>query len=369
MKQKLSLILILLFSISSIPFVNSFSQDNIPDFSTKDRKDVPAEYKWKLEDIYQSVDDWKKDKSLVIDEIAKVEKSSADWTSDAQKMYSMLQLMDGIEMKLNRLYWYAGHQQNSDLGNTEFQKMKGDIQSVQVQYGSKTSFVNSDIIKLGEQNFKKYLQEEKGLESFRFGIEKILRMKDHVLPPEQEKIVSMTGLFSSSAEQAAGTLNDLEIPPAEATFSDGETVTLNYANYMKYRCSKNPEDRKLAMHTFWNNHKKFENTLATLLNSEIKSHYFASKVYNYNSCLETRLFSNKIDTSVYYQLVSSVNNNLEPLHKFLRLKKELLGEKSYSYDDIYASAVKSVDKEFPFNESKKIILEAVKPLGNEYTSL
>lgn len=356
---------ILLF-VLLFPFTGILAQSKIPDYSLTDRENVPEELKWNLNDIYSSLTDWEKDKNAVLLKIDKIEKDSKLWTSDASKMFNMLLLVDEISEALEKLSTYAVRSRDVDMGNQQYQKMAGEIQSIYVSFGTKISFMNNDILSLGKNKFEKFLTEKKELQRYKFYVEKVLRGKDHILPPEQQNIVSRTGLYSGGIAQAAGTLNDLEMPAPEVTLSDGKKVVLTYPNYMLYRGSKNADDRSLVMHTFWNNHKKFENTLAILQNSEIKEHYFNALTYKFPGCLEARLFDNNIDTSVYYQLIRSVHKNLDPLHKYLTLKKQLLGLDKYRYDDIYASAVNAVDKTYTLDEAKQIIMESLKPLGKDY---
>jgi len=357
-----------LLMIAALPL---FAQDNgkIPDYSMKDRKDVPVEYTWKIEDIYANLDAWKADKELVTGMVDKIVALGKDWTSSAPKMLEFLKLTDDISMKGEKLYSYASLQSGMDMGNTQYQSMKGEISAFFVDFGSKLSFVNEDILKLGEEKFKTYLTQEPKLKPYEFNIESVFHVKDHILPSDQQKIVSLTGLFSQTASDASSMLNNVELPPAEITLSDGTKVTLNIANYMKYRASKNPADRSLVMHSFWENHKKFENTFAVLINGEMKQHYFGALAANYKTCLDASLFGNDIDTKVYTNLIESVHNHLGSLHKYLNLKKELLGLDKFKYDDMYASAVKSVNKTYTYDEAVKLITEAMQPLGDDYVNV
>ena len=360
---------LLLISIFAFMTKISNSQPTIPDFSTSDRKTVPIEYTWNMEDIYKTLDLWNADKEKVVNMIPQVVELSKDWTTSPQKMLSMMLLMEDIDLIFSRLYAYAGHQSNADIGNSQFVKMKGELQSISVDYSSKLSFFNDDVLKLGEANFNSYLNQEPKLEPYRFTFEQILRMKEHVLAPDLQKIVSMTGLFSGGYDQASSILNNLEIPSAEVTLSTGKKVVLNYANYSFYRGSKNRDDRILVMTAFWNNHKKFENTHAVLLENEMKKHWFYAKTSNFGDCLTSRVFRNNIDTAVYHQLIRSVHENLTPLHKYINLKKELLKLNQFKYDDIYASAVNQVDKVYSYDEAETIIKDALKPLGSEYADI
>jgi oligoendopeptidase F len=124
-----------------------------------------------------------------------------------------------------------------------------------------------------------------------------------------------------------------------------------------------------VMKTFWENQKKFENTQATLLDGEIKKHFFSAQVYKYDDCLNARLYGDSIPTAVYYNLIKQVHENLAPLHRFLKLKQELLKLPKFRYEDVYASAVPSVSKTYSYEEAKKIIADAMKPMGAKYGEL
>jgi oligoendopeptidase F len=342
---------------------------NIPDFANTERSAVPKEYKWKMEDIYANTSLWKSDLAKVKIQGAKIEGMSKTWTASATNMLNLLNLVNDISLTGEKLYSYASNQSNMDLGNTEFISLKGEIENFFVQFGASLSFIESDVLALGEAKFNEYLKAEPRLDIYKFGMQKTFRNKDHILPADQQKIVSLTGLFSGAASDAYGVLANVEMPHAEVTLSDGSKTTLNVANYMRYRGAKVQADRSLVMRTFWENQKKFENTNAALLNGEIKSHWFSAQVGKYSSCLEARMFPNAIDQSVYTELIKAVHDHLGSLQRFLTLKKKMLGLNNYSYDDIYASAVKSVTKTYTYDEAKQIILKTLEPMGKGYTDI
>ncbi|MCX7834073.1 MAG: oligoendopeptidase F [Ignavibacteria bacterium] len=369
--RNLFLFCIVLSIITTIyPMNELYPQEKvIPDYSLTERKDIPVEYTWKIEDLFASIEDWKKEKEAVSQLIFKIDEEKVNWTSSAKKMLSFLNLLNDIDLRASILYEYASHQSNTDISNTLFQSMKGELQSMFVQFNAKLSFFNTDVINLGIENFRKYLKEEPGLEPYRFRIEDIIRGKNHILPEDQQRIVSLTGLFSGVSSKAANMLNDSELPNIEITLSNGEKVVLNYANYIKYRSSKNPEDRSLVMREFWKNQKKYQNTFAILQDGAIKQHFFNAQVHNFNNCLEAKLFTDNIPVSVYEQLIESVNANLNVMHRYLLLKKQLLKLDKFRYEDIYASAVPTVEKLYTYEEAQEIIINSMKPLGEEYNNI
>jgi oligoendopeptidase F len=367
MKRKT--LFILIFALSLVLPAIAAEKKDIPDYSTTPRKDIPVEYTWKIDDIYPSIEAWEKDKKSLFEVLGQVEEKAADWTSSPQKMADFLEFRSDVMKMGGRLFAYAGHQSNTDLGNPLFQQMKGQLQSVFVQLQAKTSFIEDDILKLGKEKFDTYVKAEPRLKPFAFEIYDTFRTQAHVLPTDQQKIAGMTGLFSGTARKASGILNNVDMPAPEVTLADGKKVTLNYANYAKFRGSKNRQDRSLLMKAFWENHGKFDDTFAALIEGGMNQHLFNARIAKYKNCLEARLDRDNIDPAVYYTLIKLTRQNLAPFHRYLNLKKEMLGLDKFMYADMYASSVKSVDKKYTYDEAKDIIINTMKPLGKEYTDM
>jgi oligoendopeptidase F len=368
--KKSSVILAMMLQACTLfaPAQTAIKKDVIPDYSTTARSEIPVEYTWNTQDMYASADAWKLDKEQLTTMVTKIEAGSKDWTSSSKKMLAMLQLRDKIWLTATKLWSYAGKQYDVDMGNTTYQAMKGELQSAFVKLSSALVFMNPDILELGADKFKEYLKEEPALDTYKFSIEDILRSKDHILPDDQQKIVTLTGLYSSAISNASDLLNDLDMPAPEVTI-DTQTVTLNWANFVYYRASDKQDVRRKVYKAFFENQKKYENTLATLLDGGIKQDYFSSQVYKYSDCLASRLYADSIPAAVYDTLISSVRNNLEPLHRYLLLKKKLLKLTDFYYEDVYASSVPSVEKTYTYDDAKEIILKMAEPLGKDYLAM
>ncbi|MBN8545390.1 MAG: oligoendopeptidase F [Ignavibacteria bacterium] len=364
--MKLRNILISTLLVGSFSFVASAQEGKIPDYSTTPRDQVPNEFKWKVSDIYANYDLWNADKAEVTKLLAKIKSNAPTWTSSASNMLEMFKVADQLKLKLYHLYSYARRQYDMEMSNSTFNQMKGEIQSIYVDASMQLNFMNDDLLKMDDKKLMGYFKEEAKLAPWKFGVEELLRSKKHMLPLAEEQLLSLTGIYSSNISEAATILNDVDIPAPEVTFSDGKKVELNYANYYKYRTAKNPEDRSLAFRSYWKNHKKYENTLATLFDGGMKIDLFNTRARKFNSCLQARLFQDNIDTTVYYQLIKEVNANLPSLHKYLQLKQKMLGLKTLKYEDLWASSVKSVDKLYTYDEAKKIVLNSLGVLGSEY---
>ncbi len=368
LKKFLLIILLVIMTLSStlVAGTGNAEKSTVPDYSVTERKDIPVQYTWRVEDLFANEEAWNKEKTLVMELTKKIAPMAKDWTTSAKKMLTLLQLLEDIQKQGIKLFYYSSLLSDGDLSNNKYQRMKGGMQMLFVKFGAQLSFMNTDILKLGKEKFQSYVKEEPNLKPHAFSIEQVLRTKDHVLPTDQQKIVSLTGLFSGSTSKASGILNNVDLPTPEITLSDGKKIILNYANYVKYRASKNRKDRIIVFKAFWKNHKKFENTFAVLFDGAMKQHLFGAKVFKYKNTLQASLFGNNIDPKVYHNLIKQVRENLDPLHRYIKLKKELLGLDVFKYEDMYASSVKSVDKQYTYKEAEKIILKSMKVMGKEY---
>lgn len=353
---------------ATTPFAAQNKVD-IPDYSTTARKDVPTQFKWSAEDLYPTDDAWRAELAAVTRDCQGIGAAGKGFTDSPKAMVEYLDRLTVIQKRLTRLGIYASIQSDMDMADTHYTAMKGEIQNLAVSLGEQLAFIAPSILALGKEKLDSYMKAEPRLAPYRFGLENTLRSRDHILPAEQQRIVTLTGLFDSAAGQASALLNDVEMPRRETTLSDGTKVLLNTANYERYRGSSNIEDRRRVMETFWASQAVFDNTLAALLDSGMKQHLFAARTYKYRDCLEATLFGNSIDEKVYTNLIQTVRENLAPMHRLLRLRQRMLGLPAFHYSDIYASAVKSEEKRFSYEEAQKLIQEAMAPMGPEYVRI
>ncbi|UCH97823.1 MAG: oligoendopeptidase F family protein, partial [Candidatus Aminicenantes bacterium] len=345
------------------------NKKEIPDFSQTERNQVPKEFTWQIKDIYPGIEAWQKDKQLLLDMIDKIDDLAKNWTSSPGKMFHLLNHVSEIEKIEDKTHSYTSLSSDTDMGNSTWQAMKGEIHTAGVNLRSKLAFMDPDILKLGKKKIAEYVKAEPRLKVYQMDFDTILRMKKHILSTDKERIMAQTRLFSNAPEKASKMLNDLDIPAPQITLADRKKIKLDQANYVRYRDAKNRKDRRKVMRTFWKHHTRFKNTHAILLDSLVKNHFFHARIRHYKSCLEAALYPHNIHPRVYHTLIETVKENLSPLHRYLQLKARLLGLKKLTYDDIYASSVPTVEKTFTIEDAKQIILEALKPLGTGYTDI
>ena len=341
----------------------------IPDYSGTERSEVPETFKWRIADIFPSETAWRAGFEEARALAATLDALAGNWTASPEAMGDFMERLEQVNRLGSRLAHFASLQGDMDLGDNRYQAMKGEVQSFMVGLGAKLAFMDPAILELGEARVENYIQADPRLAPHRVGFLKVLRMKAHILPEGEARVVATAGLFAHAPSSAAGMLTDLDLPRPEVTLSTGEQVLLSTANYQKHRAAQVPADRQLVMETYWTGQKRYENTLATLLDAGIKQDLFHAQVHHYASCLEAALYPDAIEPAVYRNLVATVRANLAPLHRLLRLRQKMLGLPELRYADLYASAVSSVTRTYPYDEARDLVLRATGPLGAPYTQV
>jgi oligoendopeptidase F len=340
----------------------------IPDFSQTERSKVPDEFKFDLSDLFKDEAAWRTEFAAVKRLAESLDGLAKDWSISPQRTADLLDLVHAVNERGDRLYAWARLQNDMDLSNPEFTRMQTEFQNLAVAFSAKTSFLAPGVLALGEEKVAAYLKAEPRLTPYRFFLEKILRSRDHTLSASEESIVAQMGLFTDTPVKVSNLLNDVDMPSAEVTLSDGTQVVLNENNFLRYRISKVAADRRTVVEAYWKNVLKYENTFAALLDGEMKKQVAMSRIYKFPSCLEATLFENNISPDVYHNVIATVRGNLGPLHRLFKLKQKMLGLSELNYYDIPVPAAPSVSQLYTYEESQRHILGATAILGKEYTA-
>ena len=333
-----------------------------------ERADIADKYKWNLNDIYKSDQEWNKAKETIAAKLPEVEKYKGKLTVSAKDLLACLSYNSEISKEATRLYIYASMNSDLDTRVMKFNGMKQQLEQLFTEFGSKASFIEPEILSAGWEKIDGFIKSEPKLSVYRMYLENLFRQQKHTLSEAEEKIMALSSMVTGVSQDVYGTFSNAEMPGAEVTLTNGEKVVLNSAGYEKYRAVPNREDRKLVFEGYWNNYKKFEGTFGETLYGNVKSHMFRAKARNYDSSLEAALYPNNIPVEVYHSLVSNVNKNLSAFHRYLKIKKRMMGVDTLKYLDMYAPVVKGVDMKYNYDEAEKVVLEALAPLGNEYVT-
>ncbi|MGF1635532.1 MAG: oligoendopeptidase F [Cyclobacteriaceae bacterium] len=353
----------LMFMITALLMAQSVSSQ------IKVRDEVEDRYKWNLADLYPTEEAWKEEKSRLQAEVKKAESFKGKVTQSAAHLAEALNYFTDIRKEMVRLHSYASMWSDQDTRVTKYQGMKQEVSQLYSDFGSAISYVEPEILATDEATIKKYLKEEKRLADFDFYLQDLIRIKAHKGSEEVEKVIAQASLMAGNASSIFSIFFNAEFPFPEATLSDGKTVTLNTANFSLYRASDNREDRKLVFDTFFSKLGTFQQTFGTQLYGNLKRDLFYTKARNYNSTLESALDSDNIPVAVYHNLVKNVNDNLTTFHRYLSLRKRMMGLEQLNYYDLYAPLIQEVDLEYTVEEGSAHVLASLDPLGKAYTQV
>ncbi len=335
----------------------------------KERSEIADKYKWNVYDLYNSDEAWSNRKAELTRESEKIVSFKGTLGSSAQNLLKYLQFNDNLMKEASRLSLYASLKADSDLRDADNQARQKELNQFFVEYSQKASFVSPELAAIPKETIDKFLSEEPALATYKMGLERIYRMKEHTLSPAEEALMAKTGLITGTASNVYEVFSDAEMPWPTITLSDGSQVELTKQAFAMLRSSSNRADREIAFQAFWDQYKKFEGTFGEMLNGEIKEHVFRAKARNYTSALDAATKPNNIPMEVYHSLVENVNANLPTFHRYLELKKRMMGLDQLKYSDIYASTVKGVELKYSYEEAQALILESLKPLGKEYSDV
>ena len=321
--------------------------------------------KWKVEDIFPTIEDFYKELEDISKGVDKYNSYKGKIMSSSKNLLEFLLFDRDISKRFDNLYLYAHMNNDSDTTNSLYQELYGKVANLYVLLSTTTSFIVPEILESDYSLVEDYIKEEPKLESFKRSLYLIFRNKEHVLDKKSEELLSnFSNVFSSPSEiEEVLTDSDMTFQSIKINKKKVELTESNYSVYVK---SIDPLVRKSAFTNLLEGYKKFNNTLSYTLKSEVELHKVNSKIRNFNSSLEASLYSNEIDISVYDSLIKGVHNNLDILYKYFDFKKKYLNLDEFHIYDSYVELNETEEEKIKLEDGKKLILDALKPLGDTY---
>ena len=332
----------------------------------KERREVPKEFQWNLERIFKTDEEFQKEIEAVrkqIDEFAKLEGHT---TENAEMFYRSITAGNEIERRLNKLYTYASMKSDEDVANTENQAKKEQVVNLYNYASSKMYFQTPELLNTEKEVIESFYQAEPKLLEHKTNIEEVYRYKPHTLPKEEEKLLSNLSSAFGNDETTYGYLTDSDLDFGTIHDENGVEVPLTDTNFSIYIKSPKREVRKEAFERLYEVYKQFQNTITATFNGAIKQNVAMAHIKHYKTSFEAALFGDELDPKVYDTLVSSVRNHLDVLHDYYRLRKEVLNLKELHLYDVYTNLVPDTDTKYPFETASRLVLDALKPLGDAY---
>ncbi len=335
----------------------------------RDRTKIPDHYKWDLTDIYPSDAAWLEARQRLVAEIPSIAGFRGRVAESAHSLLACLELTSRLDKELNRLSCYASMQSDLDTRNATYMAMKQEIGAIEADFAAAISFIEPEILTLSKETIDAFIAREPGLETYRHLLYEKLRRKEHTGTEGEEKIIADAGLMADSPVTLYGVFANADFPFAEVELNDGTKVKLNQAAFALHKSTPNREDRRNVFAAYFGKLQEFHRTFGANLYAEIKKNMFYMRARKYASCLEYALDAGNIPTRVYTGLIENVNANLDTFHRYLSLRKRMLGVEQLHYYDLYAPLVKDIDLKYTFEEACEQVLASLVPLGEEYVAV
>ncbi|HEY6002918.1 MAG TPA: oligoendopeptidase F [Anaeromyxobacter sp.] len=334
--------------------------------AAKERSEIPERYKWKLTDLYPSDEAWRAGRDDLAKRIPALAAYKGKLGDSAEALRRALDTGFGVRRDLERLVAYASARSDEDTRVAATREMRQAAEQLAVELSSATSFVRPELLSLDPAKIRGFLSEEKGLAQYRFYLEDVLRWRPHTLGAGEERVAADAGDLEGIGGDVFGVLTDADLPWPTVKLSTGEEVRLDSSGFSFARASRAREDRDRVFASFFGALKAYERTIGAALYGTARAHIFEKKVRSFGSSMESSLFRDDIPPAVYRQLLADVSRNLPAFHRYLALRKRMLGVDRLRYQDLYVPLVGSVDLKFSPDEARAIVLAAFAPLGKEY---
>jgi oligoendopeptidase F len=334
----------------------------------KTREEILESYKWNVEKIYKSIKEWENDFDSLKSMVPELSKFQGKM-GEAKELLHYLKLNEEISRLFEKLAVFAHLRADEDTTNTAFQILKDKIFTYLAKLKSTQAFFIPEILLLPEGTISREIQQISELRLYEFMLNDILKMKPHTLSKEQEEMLAAVSDCLEAPSNIFNMLSNADITFPAIKDEEGNDIELTEGNYGKFISSKDRKVREEAFKTLFNTYDKYKNTLATSLTSSIKNFVFKSKSRKYGSSLESSLKPNNIPLEVYYNTINTINDHLDSLHRYVRIKKKLLNLNDIHMYDLYVPIIDTPREHIEFKEAIEVAKEGIKLLGKEYLDI
>jgi len=335
----------------------------------RNRSEIPVEDTWATEDMYASDAAWEQELATLEQDKETLAGYAGRLSESGKTLCDYLCQMELTDAKASLLANYCMRKSDEDTRNATYQAMTGKFMSVVVDLSAALSFETPEIMEISEETLDGFYAECPELERYRRYLTNLRRKKAHVLSPAEEKLLAAAGEMSQTPDTVYGMFADADIKFADALDSEGNPHTVNQGTFVPIQSGPDRVLRKNAYESLYQGFANFKNTAAALLNAQNKQLKFFAEARHYNNAFEASLNNTNVPTSVYLNLIESVHKNMDKMHRYVRLRKKMLGLDELHFYDVYTPLVADVDKKIPFAEAKQTIYDALAPLGEDYRAI
>ncbi len=333
------------------------------------RNQIAEEFTWNLKDMYENDELWEQDIETVINELEELAKYEGVVCENASNLLNTLELSAKLSEKFMYAFSYAARLFDEDQGNTAHQSMSQRMYALYANIAAGTAFIDPEILACDTKKLEDFFVERPELELYRLQIKETVRLKEHTLSSELEKVVAMTSEMSSTPDDVYSAFTNVDMVFPTIIDEAGEEVRITQGRFIRLLESSDRRVRKETFEKFYSVFKQNLNTLAAVYNGEVKQHIFHSKVRGYASNLEAAVDANNVSPEVYQNLIDAVHENMDKFHRYVALRKKCLGLEEMHMYDIYTPMILGVAKKISYDEAKETCLAALAILGDDYVSI
>ncbi len=330
------------------------------------RSEADPKYTWATEDLFVSDDAWLEELDRCGELVGRISEYKGRLGESAQTLLGWFKLMDEADLKLGRLGSYAHLKADEDSAVSKYQDFRGKMMGLMVKVSSAAAFEEPEILNISEETLEQFMAAEPGLKEYERSLYKIRRMKAHVLTEAEERIMAAAASVCQSPDLIGSTFRNADLKYPNVKDSEGKEYVLTAGSYVSLCQSPDRVLRKNAFETLYATFYQYRNTVAAILNAQVKQLIFQADMRKYNSTLEAALYRNEVPVSVYHNLLKAVHDNMGYLHRYMSLRQKIMGVDKLHMYDVYTPMVTSCDQKISFEEAKENVLEGLAVLGEDY---
>ena len=339
------------------------------DNKIRTREEIPEEDKWAIEDLYASDDLWERELATIAADREYLAAFDGELGSDGRTLFAYLERMEQVNVKAERLGNYCMRRADEDTRNPVYQAMSGKFMSVMVELGAACSFDTPQIMAISEQTLDGFYSACPALERYRRYLTNLRRRRAHTLSAAEEKLLAAAGEMAQAPDTIYGALTDADMKFPDAVDAEGNPHPLTQGTFVSLEESPDRVLRRSAYEALYDTLSDYSNTAAAILNAQNKQLKFFADARKYGSALEASLDATNVPVAVYDNLIEAVHQNLDKMHRYVSLRKRLLGVDELHFYDVYTPLLPGVDKQIPYDQAKKTVYDALYPLGEDYRAI
>ncbi len=331
------------------------------------REQIENKYKWNAESVFPTRADWQTALASFLDDLPKLDPFKGRLGESPTVLADYFELLEGLNLRIRKLYMYAVFSSSVDSGDTEAQSMVGQVGAAYGKFSATAAFTNPELIAIGQTVLMAWTKSEPRLAIYAHSFDDLFRQQAHVRSADVEEILGMASEPFGSIEETFSLLTNADIKFTPARDSDGTTYEVTQGTWRGYVESPDRELRRTTWESYADGYLAFKNTLAANLMTQIRADVFNMRARLYNSSLEAALTPNNIPTDVFYALIDTFKKNLSTWHKYWAIKRRVLGVDTFTPYDVWAPIVRD-EPHIPYEQAVDWISAGLQPLGDEYVN-